>query len=78
MNKFTEVIGKLLVTIDNAIYKSFGIVTPLRKSYWIKQSKKIQKELNEEHGKRDAYNRVKGTDYTTKKAVKLYDGENSC
>lgn len=75
MNKFTEAIGRLIVAIDNAIYKSFGIVTPLRKSYWAKRSKKIQLELDKEHWKRDRYNYLKGTNYTTKEAVRLYNRE---
>lgn len=70
-------IAKIIVAIDNFLYKRIGIVTPIRRVFWCRQSIKIQKELDYQHGKRDYLNRVNGTNMTTHDALvyldKLYE-----
>lgn len=44
-------ITKIIVAIDNFLYKRIGIVTPLRRAYWRRQSVKLQKEIDIEQRK---------------------------
>lgn len=60
----------IIVAIDNIIYKLFGIVTPLRRRYWHNKARKLQRLLDAEHATRDIFNAVKGTNWTTKEAIK--------
>lgn len=64
-------IAKIISRIDKFLYKKIGIVTPLRRAYWRRNSIKIQKELDYEHANRDFYNRVYNDNKTTKEALKL-------
>ena len=64
--------GKLIVKIDNVLYRTFGIVSPLRKAFWRRSANNIQRKLDIEHSKRDFVNRH-GYNYTTKQAVEIYD-----
>ncbi len=63
--------AKIIAKIDNFIYRYIGIVTPIRRAYWHRQSREIQWKLNYEHGNRDFYNRVYNDNKTTKDALRL-------
>lgn len=64
--------AKLIATIDKFLYKKIGIITPLRRAYWRRNSKRIQTQLDIEHNHRDYINRKYGTNFTTLNALK-YD-----
>lgn len=49
-------IAKAFAAIDNLLYRSFGIVTSVRKAKWHRDAIKIQKELDKEHMIADVYN----------------------
>ena len=65
-------IAKIIIAIDNFLYKGIGIVTPLRRAYWNRQSIKLQKEIDIEQCKIDFVHRM-GFDYLGQKAIDLYD-----
>ena len=44
-------IAKIIIAVDNFLYKRIGIVTPLRRAYWNRQSIKLQKEIDIEQRK---------------------------
>lgn len=60
----------IIIVIDNIIYKLFGIVTPFRRHIWHNEACKLQRLLNIEHATRDIFNAIKGTNWTTKEAIK--------
>ena len=66
-------VAKIIVAIDNFLYKRIGIVTPIRQAYWRRQSFKIQRELDYQHNKRDYVNRVYGTNLITRDALSYLD-----
>lgn len=49
MKLITKFIAYIIITIDNALYKAFGIVSPMRRAYWHRRAKAIQRMLNVEH-----------------------------
>ena len=59
-----EIIISLLWAVDDAIYE-------LKRRFRKGDMKSLQNSLDLEHSLRDNYNRVHGTEYTTKKAVGL-------
>ena len=65
-------ITTIIAKVDNFIYKSFRIVTPLRRAIWHQSSIEIQKELAYQHGIRDFLNRH-GYDVTTEEALRIYE-----
>ena len=66
-------IFRLIIKVDTVLYKTFGIVSPLRKQSWVRCGRGLQKDLDGEHSKRDHLNALKGTNYTTKQALALED-----
>ena len=39
-------IAKIIVAVDNFLYKRMGIITPLRRAYWRRNSIKIQRQID--------------------------------
>lgn len=66
---------KIIVTIDNFLYKRIGIVTPLRRAYWRRQSVKLQKEIDIEQDKINFVHKM-GFDCLGQDAIDLYDNWN--
>ena len=44
-----KILAYIIIAIDNALYKAFGIVSPMRRAYWHRRAKLIQRQLNIEH-----------------------------
>lgn len=65
-------ITAIIAKVDNFIYKSFRIITPLRRTIWHQSSIEIQKELVYQHGIRDFLNRH-GYNVTTEEALRIYE-----
>lgn len=65
-------IAKIIVAIDNFLYKHIGIVTPLRRAFWRRNSIKLQKEIDIEQCKIDFVHKM-GFDYLGQNAIDLYD-----
>lgn len=73
MKKITDFIlstvARAVVSTDNVLYRTFGYVSCFRQHKWDKQAGEIQASLNYQHSRRDRYNRINGTDWTTKRVM---------
>ena len=58
-----------LVGIDNVLYRTFGYVSCFRRHKWNKQAGEIQVSLNYQHSRRDRFNKINGTNWTTKRVM---------
>lgn len=65
-------ITKIIAKIDNFIYRFIGIVTPLRRAFWRRESRKLQRQLDREHSIRDFVNNH-GYNVTTEEALRIYE-----
>lgn len=65
-------ITTIIAKVDNFIYKSFKIITPLRRAFWRRASRSIQRELDRQHSIRDFVNNH-GYDVTTEEALRIYE-----
>lgn len=65
-------IATIITKVDNFIYKSFRIVTPLRRAFWHRESRKLQRQLDREHSIRDFVNNH-GYNVTTEEALRIYE-----
>ena len=71
MKKICDLIAVAIFKVDTVLYKTFGIVSPFRRSAWARQGKRLQRDLDREHSMRDHLNALHGTSYTTKQALML-------
>ena len=71
MEKIFKLIAVVIFKVDNALYKTFGFVSPFRKESWAIDGKRLQQQLDWEHARRDRLNDFWGTNYTTKQALAL-------
>ena len=44
-----KILAYLVFGLDNALYKAFGIVSPIRRAYWRRRVKELQKALDYQH-----------------------------
>lgn len=44
-----KILAYLVFGLDNIIYNVFGVVTPIRRAYWRRKAKKLQKALDYQH-----------------------------
>lgn len=72
MKKICELISLVIFKIDNALYKTLGVVSSFRRDAWTRQGKRLQRDLDREHSMRDHLNAIFGHNYTTKKALEVY------
>lgn len=75
MEKIINAISRVIFTLDNLLYNTIGIVTPFRRRYWHRRANKIQRDLDREHSIKNHVNSLHGRNYTTKKAIEVYDAE---
>lgn len=73
MDKIIDTISLVIFKIDTFLYRTLGLVSPLRKQSWARQGRRLQRKLNWEHSLRDYINARHGTSYTTKQALALED-----
>ena len=64
--------AKFVAKIDKFLYKYIGIITPIRRVYWRRTAKKIQRELDRQHSIRDFVNNH-GYNVTTEEALRIYE-----
>lgn len=72
MKKICDLIVVVIFKIDTALYKIFGFVSSFRRKAWNRRGKRLQRDLDNEHSKRDLVNSLFGHDYTTKQALEVY------
>ena len=75
MEKIINAVSRVIFGVDNLLYNTIGIVTPFRRAYWRRRANKNQRELDREHSIKNHINAIYGSNYTTKKAVEIYDNE---
>lgn len=68
-NTIVTAIAIIIAAIDNVLYRTFGYVSSVRQHKWDNRAREIQVNLDYEHNKRDRYNRINGTDWTTKRVM---------
>ena len=66
-----KVISFIVYKVSEALYKLFGVNTPVRKAWLKKEARKIQVQLAHEHSVRDMVNHFTNGAYTTKEAMKI-------
>lgn len=44
-----KLLAYIVFGLDKVLYKTLGIVTPIRRVYWRRRAKAIQRMLNAEH-----------------------------
>ena len=44
-----KILAYIVFGLDTVLYKVFGVVTPIRRAYWRRRAKSIQRQLNIEH-----------------------------
>lgn len=69
--KAINLISLVIFKIDNALYKTLGIVSSYRRHAWVLSGKRLQRDLDREHSMRDHFNALNGAGYTTKQALAL-------
>ena len=70
--KAINFIALVIFKVDNVLYKTLGIVSPFRRHHWVLSGKRLQRDLDREHSKRDLVNSLFGHNYTTKRALEVY------
>lgn len=59
--------------VNEVLYKLFGVNTPSRKAQLKYEAIKLQYELDKQHNKRDKFNKLHGTDWTTKAVMEIIE-----
>ena len=67
-----KILAYLVFGLDKAIYKAFGIVSPIRRAYWRRKAKELQKALDYQHNKVAEYNSYAADKMTGKYYVEKY------
>lgn len=44
-----KILAYLVFGVDQVLYKTFGVVTPIRRAYWRRKAKELQKALDYQH-----------------------------
>lgn len=73
MDKIINTLAQVIFKIDTILYRTLGVVSPLRRQSWSRQGRRLQRSLDREHSMRDYLNTRYGTSYTTKQALALED-----
>lgn len=59
-----KILAYLVFGLDKVLYNVFGVVTPIRRTYWHRRAKELQKALDYQHtfvSKRNAYHYIAHT-----------------
>ena len=67
-----KILAYLVFGLDKVLYNVFGVVTPIRRAYWCRKAKEIQKALDYQHNKIAKYNSYATTKMTGRYYVENY------
>lgn len=67
-----KILAYLVFRLDKVLYNVFGVVTPIRRAYWRRRAKEIQKALDYQHNKVAKYNSYATTKMTGRYYVEKY------
>ena len=59
-----KILAYLVFGLDKVLYNVFGVVTPIRRTYWRRREKELQKALDYQHNKVAEYNSYAATKMT--------------
>ena len=67
-----KILAYLVFGLDKVLYNVFGVVTPIRRAYWRRRAKEIQKALDYQHNKVAEYNSYAVDKMTSRYYVEKY------
>ena len=67
-----KILAYLVFGLDKVLYNVFGVVTPIRRAYWRRRAKEIQKALDYQHIFVSERNACHDTAHTGKYYVENY------
>ena len=67
-----KILAYLVFGLDKVLYNVFGVVTPIRRAYWRRRAKELQKALDYQHNKVAEYNSYAATKMTGRYYVEKY------
>lgn len=67
-----KILVYLVFGVDQVLYKAFGIVSPIRRAYWRRKAKELQKALDYQHNEVAKYNSYAATKMTGRHYVENY------
>ena len=67
-----KILAYLIFGVDQILYKVFGIITPIRRTYWRRRAKELQKALDYQHNKVAEYNNYAADKMTGRFYVEKY------
>ena len=67
-----KILAYIIFGLDKAIYKAFGVVSPIRRAYWRRKAKKLQRALDYQHDKVAKYNSCAANKMTGRYYVENY------
>lgn len=67
-----KILAYVIFGLDKVLYDVLGVVTPIRRAYWRREAKKLQKALDYQHNKVAKYNSYAADKMTGKYYVENY------
>lgn len=67
-----KILAYLVFGLDKVLYSVFGVVTPIRRAYWSRRAKELQRALDYQHNKVAKYNSYAATKMTGRYYVENY------
>lgn len=67
-----KILAYLVFGLDKVLYNVFGVVIPIRRTYWRRRAKELQKALDYQHNKVAKYNSYATTKMTGRYYVEKY------
>lgn len=67
-----KILAYLVFGFDKVLYNVFGVITPIRRAYWRRRAKKLQKALDYQHNKVAKYNSCSADKMTGRFYVENY------
>lgn len=67
-----KILAYLVFGLDKVLYNVFGVVTPIRRTYWRRRAKELQNALDYQHNKVAKYNSYATTKMTGRYYVEKY------
>lgn len=67
-----KILAYLVFGLDKVLYDVLGVVTPIRRAYWTREAKKLQRALDYQHAKVAKYNSYAADKMTGRYYVENY------
>lgn len=67
-----KILAYFVFGFDKVLYNVFGVVTSIRRAYWRRRAKELQKALDYQHNKVAKYNSYAATKMTGRYYVEKY------